>query len=250
MSLAVRAGTPAEARALLEASHALMESLFPSESNHYLSIEALAAPFQDKGIDAVAAVEARGFIFGSAVAKALGCGFVPVRKKGKLPYQTESVTYDLEYGQEAQSSRFWYYSEDKLEPRFGRRYEEDGADREMPLAVARDVAALSMALEAEPAERPLGDFVLDHPEHMRTVRRVQLNQAHPYSEIHDNLIAEDVRPIDILRFKLAFFGACRFDPKSDLWTRISMYMGAPLPDELPSRGMDSWSFPVAPGNAV
>jgi adenine phosphoribosyltransferase len=46
----------------------------------------------------VAAVEARGFIFGSAVAEKLGVGFVPIRKKGKLPWRTESVSYDLEYG--------------------------------------------------------------------------------------------------------------------------------------------------------
>ncbi len=64
------------------------------------AIEQLTEPFQDKGIDVVAAVEARGFIFGSAVAKALGAGFVPIRKKGKLPYHTESVCYDLEYGQD------------------------------------------------------------------------------------------------------------------------------------------------------
>ncbi len=50
------------------------------------------------GIEYVAAVEARGFIFGAAVAEKLGVGFVPIRKKGKLPFETESVTYDLEYG--------------------------------------------------------------------------------------------------------------------------------------------------------
>ena len=50
------------------------------------------------GIEYVAAVEARGFIFGAAVARKLGVGFVPIRKKGKLPFKTESVTYDLEYG--------------------------------------------------------------------------------------------------------------------------------------------------------
>lgn len=153
---------------------------------------------------------------------------------------------DLQYRLRSESARFWYYSEDKLEPRFGNRYQEDGADREMPLAVARDVAALSQRLESVPPETGLGAFVLKHPEHVRTVRRVQLNAAHPYSEIRDNLIAETVRPIDILRFKLAFFGACRFDPKSDLWTRISMYNGAPLPHELPRLGHESWSFPVAP----
>lgn len=52
-------------------------------------------------IDKVVAVESRGFIFGGAVAQALGVGFVPVRKKGKLPYQTHSVTYALEYGNDS-----------------------------------------------------------------------------------------------------------------------------------------------------
>jgi len=64
------------------------------------AIEVLAEPFRDAGIDVVAAVEARGFIFGSAVAKALGIGFVPVRKKGKLPFDTHSVSYGLEYGED------------------------------------------------------------------------------------------------------------------------------------------------------
>jgi len=50
------------------------------------------------GVEYVAAVEARGFIFGAAVAKELGVGFVPIRKKGKLPFKTESISYDLEYG--------------------------------------------------------------------------------------------------------------------------------------------------------
>lgn len=64
------------------------------------AIDGLTAPFKDKGIDIVAAVEARGFIFGSAVARALGAGFVPIRKKGKLPYQTHAVSYGLEYGKD------------------------------------------------------------------------------------------------------------------------------------------------------
>jgi adenine phosphoribosyltransferase len=62
------------------------------------AIDQLAKPFEGKGIDVVAAVEARGFIFGSAVAKALGVGFIPVRKQGKLPFDTHSVSYGLEYG--------------------------------------------------------------------------------------------------------------------------------------------------------
>jgi adenine phosphoribosyltransferase len=64
------------------------------------AIKALAEGYENTGIDYVAAVEARGFIFGSAVAEALNAGFIPIRKKGKLPFDTESVTYDLEYGQD------------------------------------------------------------------------------------------------------------------------------------------------------
>ncbi|MFA6175722.1 MAG: adenine phosphoribosyltransferase [Phycisphaerae bacterium] len=62
------------------------------------AIESLAEPYKNKKIDYVAAVEARGFIFGSAIAEKLGAGFVPIRKKGKLPYKTESFSYGLEYG--------------------------------------------------------------------------------------------------------------------------------------------------------
>jgi adenine phosphoribosyltransferase len=62
------------------------------------AVDALCAGYTDAGIEYVAAVEARGFIFGAAVAERLNAGFVPIRKKGKLPSKTESITYDLEYG--------------------------------------------------------------------------------------------------------------------------------------------------------
>ncbi len=62
------------------------------------AVEALAGPYKNRNIDYIAAVEARGFIFGAAVAVNLNVGFVPIRKKGKLPFKTDSITYDLEYG--------------------------------------------------------------------------------------------------------------------------------------------------------
>jgi adenine phosphoribosyltransferase len=62
------------------------------------AIYELAGPYHNQAIDAVVAVEARGFIFGAAVARELNAGFVPVRKKGKLPWQTTAVSYGLEYG--------------------------------------------------------------------------------------------------------------------------------------------------------
>ncbi len=62
------------------------------------AIDALCAGFTGAEVEYVAAVEARGFIFGAAIAKKLGAGIGPIRKKGKLPFKTESISYDLEYG--------------------------------------------------------------------------------------------------------------------------------------------------------
>ena len=62
------------------------------------AVEAMAAPWLSEGIDAVLAVEARGYLLGTPVALRLGTGFVPARKPGKLPYETVSVDYQLEYG--------------------------------------------------------------------------------------------------------------------------------------------------------
>jgi hypothetical protein len=64
------------------------------------------------------------------------------------------------------------------------------------------------------------------------VRRLQLLEQYPYAEVQDNLLAADMLPIDLLRFKLAFFGATKFDPRSDRWVRICMYQDAPFPHEL------------------
>lgn len=137
--------------------------------------------------------------------------------------------------------RFWYVSEEKLEPRIGDRFNEAGADLESPLDIARRIQALATDLPASP--QPLSAFLNCHPEHLLAVERVQINAAHPYSEIQDNLISEDCLPIDMLRAKLAMFGATRFDPKSDLWTRITLAQGAPLFDELQTPQADSWFCP-------
>jgi adenine phosphoribosyltransferase len=64
------------------------------------TIHLIAREFKGQKIDYVAGIESRGFIFGVALAAEMGVGFVPVRKKGKLPYKTKQVTYDLEYGQD------------------------------------------------------------------------------------------------------------------------------------------------------
>lgn len=139
--------------------------------------------------------------------------------------------------------RFWYYSQEKLEPRVGDRYAEPGADMEMAVAIGRDVAMLKARLLDHDRRESVADFLVAAPEWRSTVRRVQHLAHRPYAEIRDNLLAADRRPLDILRFKLAFFGANGFDPKSDLWTRVTLYQGAPLPGDISSGTEPQWIFP-------
>ena len=145
---------------------------------------------------------------------------------------------------------FWYYSEDKLEPRFGSRDVEEGSEQEMPLAIGRDVHDLNHALLSTSDEMLVGEFVISFPQFRHIIRRIQNTLQRPYSEVQDNLLDESMRPLDLLRFKLAFFGASKFDPKSDLWTRISMYQGAPMPDQLSDPDHDKWFFPVIPNQVI
>ncbi len=134
------------------------------------------------------------------------------------------------------SAQFWYVSEEKQEPRLGLRFDEPGAELESPLDIGRQVQAMSRDLDAFDGD--LAGFLRRFPQHRAAVRRVQTVMKHPYAEIRDNLIGKDCRPIDMLRCKLAFFGASGFDPKSDRWTRITLAQGAPLFDEM--ENADDW----------
>jgi predicted nucleic acid-binding protein len=146
-----------------------------------------------------------------------------------------------DYEARAECAQFWYVSEAKQEPRLGLRFEEEGAELESPLDIARRIKALSAALER--ASGKVADFLETHPEHAMAVSRVAMGARYPYGEIRDNLIAETCLPIDMLRCKLSFFGASKFDPKSDRWTRITLCQGAPLASDLQS-GADDWWLPV------
>ncbi len=148
---------------------------------------------------------------------------------------------DLDFHDPEETRIFWYVSEEKLEPRVGDRHAEAGAERESPLDIARRVQALYSALEGA---EDLRAFREAHPQHELALRRVQCAVQHDYAEIHDNLIGARCLPIDMLRCKLSFFGATKFDPKSDRWTRISLAQGAPLPDELDTARADDWWLPV------
>ena len=151
----------------------------------------------------------------------------------------------IDFSLEESQHHFWYYSEDKLEPRFGSKGVDEGVEQEMPLAIGRDVHDLNKVLQVIDEDMPIGEFVMMYPQFRHIIRRIQNTFERPYSEVQDNLLSESMRPLDLLRFKLAFFGASKFDPKSDLWTRISMYQGAPLPDQIQDSNHDCWSYPIA-----
>ncbi len=135
--------------------------------------------------------------------------------------------------------QFWYVSEAKAEPRLGLRHTEAGAELESPLDIARQVASLARDLQIGGSVAAL---LARHPEHRSAVRRVQSLDGAPYAEIRDNLIGRECLPIDMLRCKLGFFGAAKFDPKSARWTRITLCQGAPLRDELGDA--DDWWLPT------
>ena len=130
------------------------------------------------------------------------------------------------------NQKFWFISKNKEEPRLANRFEENGAHLEQPLAIARDIKKLHERLLPLKDNLKINQFLIDNSDLRHVVRRAFIIEKFPYSEIQDNTIGENLVPIDMLRLKLSFFGALKFDPKSDKWLRICMFQGAPLPNEL------------------
>jgi hypothetical protein len=156
---------------------------------------------------------------------------------------------ETDWSTQENCARAWYVSEEKLEPRLGERFEEPIAEYEQPLSPGRDVALALADMKIWDDDAPVSEFLLNHPEHRHSIRRVQINACAPYSEIQDNTICADMMPIDMLRYKLATFGATHFDPRSDRWLRICMFGNAPYPEELTPENADLWVYPDAEGNS-
>ena len=129
---------------------------------------------------------------------------------------------------------FWFISKNKEEPRYADRFEEEGAELEQPLAIARDIKRLNDQLNSCNDDLTIDKFLMNNSDLRHVVRRAFIIEKFPYAEIQDNTIGANVVPIDMLRLKLSFFGALKFDPRSDKWLRICMFQGAPLPNELQS----------------
>ena len=138
----------------------------------------------------------------------------------------------IDFNDKKNKRNFWFISKNKEEPRYADRYKEIGANLEQPLAIARDIKRLYERINNQKNSLPIGKFLNENNDLRHVVRRAFIIEKFPYSEIQDNTIGSNVIPIDMLRLKLSFFGAVKFDPRSDKWLRICMFQGAPLPNEL------------------
>jgi hypothetical protein len=138
----------------------------------------------------------------------------------------------INFEKKENNKNFWFISKNKEEPRYADRFEENGSELEQPLAIARDIKKLYDVLLVSKNSLTIDKFLIEHSDLRHVVRRAFIIEKFPYSEIQDNTIGEKVIPIDMLRLKLSFFGALKFDPRSDKWLRICMFQGAPLPIDL------------------
>ena len=147
----------------------------------------------------------------------------------------------IDFSKKESNENFWFISKNKEEPRLANRYNELGSDLEQPLAIARDIKKLYERISNQKNSSKIGRFLIENNDLRHVVRRAFISEKFPYSEIQDNTIGSNLMPIDMLRLKLSFFGAIKFDPKSDKWLRISMFQGAPLPNEL-KKFNDYWVY--------
>jgi len=138
----------------------------------------------------------------------------------------------IDFKKKENNLNFWFISKNKEEPRLANRFDENGSDLEQPLAIARDIKKLYETLTISRNSSTIASFLSNNNDLRHVVRRAFIVEKFPYSEIQDNTIGKEIVPIDMLRLKLSFFGALKFDPRSDKWLRICMFQGAPLPSQL------------------
>ena len=148
---------------------------------------------------------------------------------------------NIDFKKKENNKKFWFISKNKEEPRLADRFDEQGAELEQPLAIARDIKKLYQKLKITEKNICIANFLINNSDLRHVVRRAFIIEKFPYSEIQDNTISEKIIPIDMLRLKLSFFGALKFDPRSDKWLRICMFQGAPLPKELKNFD-DQWVY--------
>ena len=163
-----------------------------------------------------------------------------IELKGILENKYSKIL-NIDFSKEENNQNFWFISKNKEEPRLADRFKENGSELEQPLAIARDIKKLYDKLSIFKNSSTIDKFLAKCPDLRHVVRRAFIIEKFPYSEIQDNTIGKSIVPIDMLRLKLSFFGALKFDPRSDKWLRICMFQGAPLPEQLKTYD-DQWIY--------
>ena len=148
----------------------------------------------------------------------------------------------IDFSEKNNDYLFWYISAAKLEPRLGERYNEEGSDLEQHLGVAKMAQKLHSIIQKENFDLSVAEYLVLNPEYRGIIRRIQSLEQYPFAEVQDNILSKETMPINMLRFKLSFFGANRYDPKSDRWLRVSFFSGAPFLSNLNEQNVDSWGF--------
>ena len=151
---------------------------------------------------------------------------------------------DIDFKNKENLHLFWYISEEKLEPRLGERFNENGAELEQPLGIGKMTYELYnfLTTNIKTHKYNVGKFLILHPQFRGIIRRIQTLKNYKHGEVNDNILAKKTMPINMLRFKLSFFGASRYDPKSDRWLRVSFFAGAPFYKDLDSKNVENWGF--------
>ena len=159
----------------------------------------------------------------------------------KILEKKYSSIINIDFSTKENNQNFWFISKNKEEPRLADRFMEKGSELEQPLAIARDIKKLYDMLSISKNSLTIQKFLINNSDLRHVVRRAFIIEKFPYSEIQDNTIGKSIVPIDMLRLKLSFFGALKFDPRSNKWLRICMFQGAPLPEQLKNYD-DYWIY--------
>ena len=155
----------------------------------------------------------------------------------------------IDFSQYESMGTFWYRSQEKMEPRLGQTNIDMGMEKEMPLAIGRLVRECYDRLcgyNQVRTQQNVAHFIVHNPMYSGIVARIQTMAQSQYGEIRENLVHSDVLPIHLLRCKLSFFGVSKFDPRSRLWVRNTMFQGAPLISDFGKPFADDWQFPIKP----
>ena len=174
---------------------------------------------------------------------------MPANTLKQIIEQRYNWALNIDFDAPGAKETYWYRSEEKMEPRLGSVSDIEGKKKQMALGVGYAVRKcydqLCQYVNEHPTETT-ARFLVTFPKVRGIVRRIQCMNKCTYGDIQANLLDQHVLPMHLLRCKLAFFGVSKFDPRSKLWVRNTMFQGAPLLEDIGNTFSDNWFMPLTP----